>query len=75
MQTGLKTWIPHRVLNVGYAGFKKKKFTDCVYIENVDEGVLTVSAFSVKVSVKRPFSQDFICQLLLSSRPLMAKLY
>ena len=53
----------------------KKKFTDCVYIENVDEGVLAVSAFSVKVSVKRPFSQDFICQLLLSLRPLMAKLY
>ena len=74
MQTGHKTWIPDRVLNVGYAGFKKK-FTDCVYIENVDEGVLTVSAFSVKVSVKRPFSQDFICQLLLSLRPLMAKLY
>ena len=75
MQTGHKTWIPDRVLNVGYAGFKKKKFTDCVYIENVDEGVLTVSAFSVKVSVKRHFSQDFICQLLLSLRPLMAKLY
>ena len=51
----------------------KKKFTDCVYIENVDEGVLTLSAFSVKVSVKRPFSEDFICQLLLSSRPLVGK--
>lgn len=73
MQTGHKTWIPDRVLNVGYAGFKKKKFTDCVYIENVDEGVLTLSAFSVKVSVKGPFSEDFICQLLLSSRPLVGK--
>ena len=25
VQTGHKTWIPDRVLNVGYAGFKKKK--------------------------------------------------
>ena len=32
-----------------------------MYIENVDEGVLTLSAFSVKVSVKGPFSEDFIC--------------
>ena len=59
----------------GLCRVQKKKFTDCMYIENVDEGMLTVSAFSVKVSVKRPLSQDFICQLLLSLRPLMAKLY
>ena len=24
VQTGHKTWIPDHVLNVGYAGFKKK---------------------------------------------------
>ena len=54
----------------------KKKFTDCVYIENVDEGVLTVSAFSVKVSVKRPFSEDFHFVNCFCLRGLwLAKLY
>lgn len=36
-------------------GKKNYNFTDFVYIENVDEGVLTLSAFSCKMSVKRPF--------------------
>ena len=75
MQTEHKTWTSHCVTKMWVMqGKNNNNLTDFVYIENVDEGVLTLSAFSVKVSLKRSFSRDFICQLLLSSRPLMAKL-
>ena len=46
-----------------------------MYIENVDEGVLTLSAFSVKMSVKRPFCEDFICHHCFCLRGLWWQSY
>ena len=52
-----KTWTSDCVTKMwAIQGKNINNFTDFVYIENVDEDVLTLSAFSCKVSVKRTFS-------------------